>query len=120
MQVTLPTATEGRLGSSSPHPHHQQLASTRRPFNKWTLDMIGIWLDSLGLGAYVNELAHAGVQSGETLAGLSSSDLEVCESSNPQVWSLTQFYSVDFSKSRIGVNKCVFNRRKIKVCISCF
>ena len=25
-----------------------------------------------------------------------------------QVWSLTQFYSVDFSKSRIGVKKCVF------------
>ena len=25
-----------------------------------------------------------------------------------QVWSLTQFYSVDFSQSRIGVNKCVF------------
>ena len=25
-----------------------------------------------------------------------------------QVWSLTQFYSVDFSQSRIRVNKCVF------------
>ena len=36
-----------------------------------------------------------------------------------QVWSLTQFYSVDFSKSRIGVNKCFFNKRTIKVCISC-
>ena len=36
-----------------------------------------------------------------------------------QVWSLTQFYSVDFSKSRIGVNKCVFYKRTIKVCISC-
>ena len=24
-----------------------------------------------------------------------------------QVWSLTIFYSVDFSQSRIGVNKCV-------------
>ena len=31
-----------------------------------------------------------------------------------QVWSLTQFYSVDFSKSRIGVKKCVFNKRTIK------
>ena len=28
-----------------------------------------------------------------------------------QVWSLTQFCSVDFSKSRIGVKKCVFNKR---------
>ena len=36
-----------------------------------------------------------------------------------QVWSPTQFYSVDFSKSRIGVNKCVFNKRTIKVCGSC-
>ena len=35
-----------------------------------------------------------------------------------QVWSLTQFYSVDFSKSRIGVHKCVFNKRIIKVCVS--
>ena len=37
-----------------------------------------------------------------------------------QVWSLTQFYSVDFSKSRIGVKKCVFIKRTIKVCVSCF
>ena len=36
-----------------------------------------------------------------------------------QVWSLTQFYSVDFSQSGIGVNKCVFNKRTIKVCVSC-
>ena len=36
-----------------------------------------------------------------------------------QVWSLTQFYSVDFSQSRIGVNKCVFYKRTIKVCVSC-
>ena len=36
-----------------------------------------------------------------------------------QVWSLTQFYSVDFSKSRIDVNKCVSYKRTIKVCVSC-
>ena len=36
-----------------------------------------------------------------------------------QVWSLTQFYSVDISKSRIGVKKCVINKRTIKVCVSC-
>ena len=36
-----------------------------------------------------------------------------------QVWSLTQFYSVDFSKSRIDIKKCVFNKRTIKVCVSC-
>ena len=36
-----------------------------------------------------------------------------------QVWSLTQIYSVDFSKSRISVSKSVFNKRTIKVCVSC-
>ena len=36
-----------------------------------------------------------------------------------QVWSLTQFCSVDFSKSRINVKKCVFSKRTIKVCVSC-
>ena len=37
-----------------------------------------------------------------------------------QVWSPTQFYSVDFSKSRIDVQKCVLNKRTIKVCVSCY
>ena len=32
---------------------------------------------------------------------------------------LTQFYSVDFSKSRIIDKKCIFNKRTIKVCVSC-
>ena len=36
-----------------------------------------------------------------------------------QVWALTLFYSVDFSLSRICINKCVFNKRTIKVCGSC-
>ena len=36
-----------------------------------------------------------------------------------QVRSLAQFYSVDFSQSRIGVNKCVFYKCTIKVCVSC-
>ena len=33
------------------------------------------------------------------------------EAGQLQVWSLTQFYSVDYSKSRIDVKKCVFNKR---------
>ena len=37
----------------------------------------------------------------------------------PQVWSLTQFYSVDISKSMIDVKKCVFNKHTIKVCVIC-
>ena len=37
-----------------------------------------------------------------------------------QVWPLPQLYSVEFSQSRISVKKCVFDKRIIKVCISCF
>ena len=37
-----------------------------------------------------------------------------------QVWASTQFYSVDFSHSRISVMKCVFNKCTIKVSFSCF
>ena len=36
-----------------------------------------------------------------------------------QVWSLTQFYSVDFSKLMIFVKKCIFNKHTVKVCVSC-
>ena len=36
-----------------------------------------------------------------------------------QVWPLTQFCSVDFSQSRIGVKKCVFNKLTIKVRVGC-
>ena len=32
---------------------------------------------------------------------------------------VTQFYSFDFLQSRINVKKCVFNKRTIKVCVSC-
>ena len=51
--------------------------------------------------------AHSSAHSGQPQAG------------NFQVWSLTQFYSVDFSQSRIGVNKCVFYKRTVKVSVSC-
>ena len=37
-----------------------------------------------------------------------------------QVWSLTRFFSVDFLQSRISVDKCVLNKRTIKVCVNCF
>ena len=37
-----------------------------------------------------------------------------------QVWSIAQFYSVDFLHSRISVSKCVFSKRTIKVCVSIF
>ena len=38
----------------------------------------------------------------------------------PQVWTLTQFYSVDFPQSRISEKECDVNKRTIKVCVSCF
>ena len=44
---------------------------------------------------------------------------DVSQADVGQVWSPTQFYSVDFSQSRIGVKECVFNKRTIKVCVSC-
>ena len=34
--------------------------------------------------------------------------------------SLTQFYVVVFSQSRIGIKDCAFNKHTIKVCVSCF
>ena len=37
------------------------------------------------------------------------------ESGKTRVWSLTQLCSVDFSQSRISVEKCVFNKRTIQV-----
>ena len=58
---------------------------------------------------------------GKTLRGVWKGRLDEFQGrpANGEVWSLTQFYSVDFSKSRIGVIKCVFYRRTIKVCVSC-
>ena len=35
------------------------------------------------------------------------------------VWSLTQFYAVDLSRLRIVLEKCLFNKRTIKVFVSC-
>ena len=37
-----------------------------------------------------------------------------------KVCPLSQFYSVDFSQSRIGVKECFFNKRTIKVCVIYF
>ena len=35
-----------------------------------------------------------------------------------QVWPLTQLYFAGFLQSRIGVQKCIFNKSTIKVCVS--
>ena len=59
----------------------------------------------------------------ELLSSASSLILRSLSSSSSfrsQVWLLTQFYPVDFSKSWISVEECVFNKRTIKVYVSCF
>ena len=43
-----------------------------------------------------------------------------CKGNAQALWQQTQSSSVDFSQSRIGVKKCVFNKHTIKVCVSCF
>ena len=53
----------------------------------------------------------------EGVEGVSSVGIE--DSLFRQVWSLTQFYADDFSKVQ-GGEKSIFNKRTIKVCISCF
>ena len=54
-----------------------------------------------------------------TFAALLKVGYNGCRLYERQVWSLTQFFSVDFSKSRIDVKECVFNKCTIKVCVSC-
>ena len=56
--------------------------------------------------------ARVGHEGGHGVEGVASG------AGAPQVWSLTQFYSVDFTQSRI-VKKCVFNKCTIKVFVSC-
>ena len=50
-----------------------------------------------------------GGEFGSAVAG----DLGVSAGVN-QVWSLTQFYSVDFSQSRIDVKKCAFSNTQAR------
>ena len=65
----------------------------------------------------MTELREEGVD----LSEVSLAIFEECQiHSANQVWSLAQFYSVDLSPSEIRVNKCVHNKRTIKVCVSCF
>ena len=53
-----------------------EVTGARRPFNQWTLDMLSIWVDSLGLGMYDNHLKLSGIRNGEGLASMSGHDLE--------------------------------------------
>ena len=75
------------------------------------------------IGGGLGDLAVEGLETQVDGAGdEADEDEDVDESSSTadgQVWSLTQFYSVDFSLSTINVKKCVFNKRTIKVCVSC-
>ena len=76
----------------------------------------------LGLARQEPEPIPTGTGTGQTcttMAGVHGAEVSTRQKGTTgQVWSLTQFYSVDFSQSRIGVKKCVFNKRTIKVCVS--
>ena len=76
------------------------------------------------IGGGLGDLAVEGLETQVDGAGEDEEDEEedVDESSSTadgQVWSLTQFYSVDFSQSKMDVKKCVNSERTIKVCVSC-
>ena len=74
--------------------------------------MVALWQKSVVLPQVPTTAAQAAaVGQGEKRRGAISGQ--------KQVWSLTQFYSSDFLKSRIDVKKCVFYKRTIKVFISC-
>ena len=63
----------GRLTSNN---HSSAQVLSRKPFVEWTIEVLGVWLDSLGLGMYTNELKKCGVVNGEQLAKMGASDLE--------------------------------------------
>ena len=71
----------------------------------WELDVVGVVV------AGVVDEAVDGVEGHSLDPRLVAMGLQLhpVGPEDPQVWSLTQFYFVDFSKSRIDVNKCVFN-----------
>ena len=68
----------------------------------------------------VADAVQAAGSDGFDLASATASPVgEAGGAQSQQVWSLAQLYSIDFSKSRIDVKKSVFNKRTIKVCVSC-
>ena len=91
----------------------------------WSVSWSGTVVSTVGMvgsGGNVDGSVASAVVSGTSVGssvGLSVGSSVGFSVGSSQVWSLTQFYSVDFSKSRIGVNKCVFNKCTIKVCVSC-
>ena len=68
--------TGGHRFKPSSSASSNETTGVRRPFNQWTLDMLSIWMDSLGLGIYDNHLKLSGIKNGEELASLPGSDLE--------------------------------------------
>ena len=73
------------------------------------MNYLGSWPILGGLGLF-----RLSSWSAESCSGLAAVEGGECppplvepEQQEQQVWSLTQFYSVDFSQSWIGVNKCI-------------
>jgi len=65
----------GRLGwSTKPEAGGSQVLS-KKPFEDWSLDVIGVWMDSLGLGMYNTDLKKH-ILVGSHLLKMTSNDLE--------------------------------------------
>ena len=108
-------------------PHVEQLALALVVGADEEVTLLGMGRDSFGRGP-LEDLHDLGGLAGVWNPGVHDPHSASCTHGDEkggrvqlgvQVWSLTQFYSVDFSQSRIGVNKCVFYKRTIKVWVSC-
>ena len=64
----------GRLGWSRPEAAGGQILS-KKPFDDWSLEVLSVWMDSLGLGMYNTDLKKHVLQ-GSHLLKMTSNDLE--------------------------------------------
>ena len=67
----------GRLGwSSSATNNTSNQVLSRKPFTDWSIEVLSVWTDSLGLGMYNSDIKSMKISSGDQLAKMSSNDLE--------------------------------------------
>ena len=74
------------------------------------------WYRSLQFTTFGSYLQSSGIPSGDDMLCLTSLENKVLKD---QLAAKDALHSVDFSQSRIGVKKCVFDKRTIKVSVSC-
>ena len=68
----------GRLGwsSSATTTNTSNQVLSRKPFSDWSIEVLSVWTDSLGLGMYNSDIKSMKISSGDQLAKMSSNDLE--------------------------------------------